>query len=136
MKKLLLIILLFLYMPLNAFEDLKSLTQLKEHSLVFLVFDKIGCPWCTKYEIELKSKIIKKYAKDIKFFKVQKGSEIFSELRKEFGLKIIIYPMTYIIKLNDKKVSEIVEEIYGYQTEEYVEELFLKQLPPIKGGSY
>jgi hypothetical protein len=125
MKKLILII-LFLYMPLNAFEDLKSLSQLKEHSLVFLVFEKHGCPWCTKYDIELGSKIIDKYGKDIKFFKVEKGSEIFSQLRKEFKLKIIIYPMTYILKLNDKNVPEIIDEIYGYQTEEYVEELLLK----------
>ena len=92
----------------------------------FLVFDKNGCPWCTKYEIELQNKITIKYKKDMKFYKVQKGSEIFSELRKEFGLKIIIYPMTYILRLNDKKVPEIVEEVYGYQTEEYIEELFLK----------
>ncbi|MDD5156857.1 hypothetical protein [Sulfurimonas sp.] len=126
MKKLLLIILLFLYIPLNAIEDLKSLSQLKENSLVFLVFEKKGCPWCTKYEIELQGKIVEKYSKNIKFFKVEKGSEIFSQLRKEFGFKIIIYPMTYMIKSNDKKASEIVEEIYGYQTEEYVEELLLK----------
>ena len=126
MKKLILIAILFLYMPLNAFEELKSLSQLKEHNVVFLVFDKNGCPWCTKYEIELQNKITIKYKKDMKFYKVQKGSEIFSELRKEFGLKIIIYPMTYILRLNDKKVPEIVDEIYGYQTEEYIEELFLK----------
>lgn len=126
MKKLLLIILLFLYMPLSAFEDLKSLSQLKENSLVFLVFEKRGCPWCSRYEAELGSKITEKYSKDVKFFKVEKGSEIFSQLRKEFGFKIIIYPMTYMIKSKDKKTSEIVEEIYGFQTEEYVEELLLK----------
>lgn len=127
MKKLILIItLLFLHVTLNAFEDLKSLSQLRENTLVFLVFEKNGCPWCTKYQNELGSKITKKYKKDIKFFKVEKGSEIFSELRKEFGLKIIIYPMTYILKLNDKNEHDIVDEIYGYQTEEYVEELLLK----------
>lgn len=126
MKKLILIIILLLYMPLNAFEDLKSISQLKEQSLIFLVFDKNGCPWCTKYEIELDKKIIKKYEKDIKFFKVKKGSEIFIELRKEFKCKIIIYPMTYILRLNEEKALEVVEEIYGYQTEEYIEELFLK----------
>lgn len=129
MKKLILIIMvLFLYMPLSAFEDLRSLSQLKEHSLIFLVFEKNGCPWCTKYKNELEYKITKKYKTEIKFFKVQKGSKIFSQLREKFKLKILIYPMTYILKLNDKKVSQIVEEIYGYQTEEYVEELFGKNL--------
>ena len=119
-----LIMMLLLSISLSAFENLKSLSQLKEHKLIFLDFEKNGCPWCVKYKDELESSTIKKYKTDMKFFKVKKGSRIFSKLRKKFKLKIIIYPMTYIIKLNDNKEPEILHEIYGYQTEEYLEEFF------------
>jgi len=112
----------------NAFEELKSLSQLKEHDLIFLKFNKIGCPWCTRYQNELEPKITKKYEKKIKFFKVQKGSKIFSQFRKELKYEILIYPMTYILKLNKNKETEIIHEIYGYQTQEYIEELFQNEL--------
>jgi hypothetical protein len=129
MKKIVLMVLiLFLSVSADDFEDLKSLSQLKEHKLIFLKFDKNGCPWCARYTNELESGITKKYAKDIKFFRVQKGSEIFSLFRNELKYEILIYPMTYILKLNDKNESEIVHEIYGYQTQEYVEDIFQNKL--------
>lgn len=121
-------LILFLYVSANDFEELKSLSQLKEHDLIFLKFDKNGCPWCARYQNELEPTITKKYAKDIKFFKVQKGSEIFSQFRRELKYEILIYPMTYILKLNKNKESEIIHEIYGYQTQEYIEDLFQNKL--------
>ncbi|QOY54210.1 hypothetical protein HUE87_10045 [Candidatus Sulfurimonas marisnigri] len=127
-KLILVTILLFFSASANALESLKSLSQLKEHHIIFLVFEKNGCPWCVRYKSELDYIIKQKYKTDIKFFKVQKGSEISSQLRKEFGHKIIIYPMTYILKLNSNKESEIVHEIYGYQTVEYIEDIFQNEL--------
>ena len=129
MKKLiLLVVLLFLSTSLSAIENLKSLKQLQEHDLIFLIYEKNGCPWCSQYKSVLESSIIIKYKSEIKFFKVKKGSEIFSELRKKFRKKPIIYPMTYILKLDKNKESEIIYEIYGYQTQEYIEEVFKDEL--------
>lgn len=129
MRKLILtILILYSSLTAKAIEELTSLSQLKEHDLIFLKFDKIGCPWCTKYKNELESEITKKYENKIKFFTVQKGSEVFSQFRRELRYEIIIYPMTYILKLNKNKESEIIEQIYGYQTQEYIEDIFQNKL--------
>ncbi len=129
MKKLIILItLLFLSTSLPAIEKLKSLDQLKEHKIIFLVFERNGCPWCSKYKNELDQYTIQKYKHEIKFFKIKKRSAIFSAFRKEFRKKIIIYPMTYIIKLDKNKNPKIIEETYGYQEEEYLDELIQKVL--------
>jgi len=127
-KFVLIVVVLVLSISLDAFENLKSLSQLKEHRFVFLVFEKNGCPWCIRYKNVLESGIIDKYGKEIKFFRAKKGTKISSQFRKKLGYKIIIYPMTYIFKSNKDKELELVDDIYGYQTEEYLEELFQKQL--------
>ena len=121
MNKLILIVLFFLTaLSLTAMDRLKSISQLKGYPLVFLVYEKSGCPWCIRYKNEL-DYIEIKYKSSIKFFKVKKGSKAASILRKEFGYKPIIYPMTYILK---KEKSKLLYEIYGYQTQEYIEEVF------------
>ena len=122
MRKMILILLLSL--SLNAFENLKSLSQLKEHNLVFLTFEKNGCPWCIRYKNELEPSITQRYKAYVKFFKVKKGSKIYSQLRKKFRLKILIYPMTYIIGLDENKEPKILHEIYGYQTATYIDDFF------------
>ena len=119
---------MFLSVSLNAFENLKSLSQLKEHKIIFLTYVKNGCPWCVQYKSELEAGIIQKYKNDIKFFKVEKGSEIFSQLRRKFKYKIIIYPMTYILKLDNNQEPKTVYEIYGYQTKDYIEEVFQNEI--------
>ncbi|PHS57482.1 MAG: hypothetical protein COB17_05725 [Sulfurimonas sp.] len=58
MKKLILIILISL--SLHAIENLKSISQLKEHKMIFLVFEKNGCPWCVMYKNELEPSFTKK----------------------------------------------------------------------------
>lgn len=128
MNKLILIVLLLsVSISLNAMQRLKSLQQLKEYKYIFLVYEKDGCPWCVKYKNEL-DYIETKYKSSIKFFKVKKGTEMSSKLRKEYGYKVIIYPMTYILKLDKGNELKLLEEIYGYQTEDYIEELFKKKI--------
>jgi len=123
MYRIILIISILIYMSisLNAMERLKSLKQLNEHKFIFLVFEKNGCPWCVKYKNEL-DYIEADNKPKVKFFKVKKGSSIFTELRKKQGYNIIVYPMTYILK-QEKNKSKRIHEIYGYQTEEYIEKL-------------
>ena len=115
-------------MSLNAFENLKSLSQLKEHDIVFLVYEKNGCPWCVQYKNELEDEIIQKYKEDVQFFKVKKGSKIFTRLRKEMGYEVIIYPMTYILKKDTNRELKLIDEIYGYQTGDYIEDIFKNKL--------
>lgn len=122
MKKIILtLIILSYFTSLMAIEKLSSLSQLEESKYTFLVFEKNGCPWCSRYKSELDF-IIDKYKNKITFYKVKKGSDIFSEFRKKYGIKVIIYPMTYIFKKDDKNKAKIVNEIYGYQTSQYIEE--------------
>jgi len=129
MKKLIILItILFLSTSLSAIEKLKSLDQLKQHKIVFLVFERNGCPWCYKYKDEIEVFTMQKYKYEMKFFKIKKGSEVFSAFIREFNKKIIIYPMTYIIKLNKDNNPKIIEETYGYQREEYLDELIQKVL--------
>ncbi|QOY52338.1 hypothetical protein [Candidatus Sulfurimonas baltica] len=129
MKKIILFItLLFFSSSLSAIEEIKSMSQLKEHKLILLAFEKNGCPWCVRYKNVLNSESIKKYQTDVKFFKAQKWSEVFKKFTKKFDKKIVIYPMTYIIELDQNNESKIVHEIYGYQTVEYLEDLFTNEL--------
>jgi len=127
-KFILFIMTLFLSTSLYSIERLQSISQLQEHKLIFLVFERNGCPWCAKYKNELEFTLEEEYKEDIKFFKVKKGSEVFSMLTNVFRQDVIIYPMTYIIKLDENKESKIIYEIYGYQTEDYVEEVFDKEI--------
>ncbi len=127
-KFILFIMTLFLSTSLYSIERLQSIAQLQEHKLIFLVFERTGCPWCSKYKTELEFTLEEEYKEDIKFFKVKKGSEVFSMLTNVFRQDVIIYPMTYIIKLDENKESKIIYEIYGYQTEDYVEDLFDKEI--------
>ena len=129
MKKIILfILLLFVSTSLSAIEELQSMEQLKENNLVLLAFEKNGCPWCVSYKSVLNSDTLKKYQADIKIFKVKKWSKVFKEFTKKFGKRIIIYPMTYVIKIDKNKELKIIHETYGYQTTEYLEELFTKEL--------
>ena len=128
MKKIILILfLLSSFTSLMAMQRLTSLAQLEESEYTFLVLEKNGCPWCSKYKGELDF-IIEDYEGKIKFYKLKKGSDTFYKFKKKYNLKIIVYPMTYIFKKSKEKEAKIIYDIYGYQTLEYIEEDVFKEV--------
>ena len=130
MKKIILIFFIFsAFTSLMAMQRLTSLSQLKENNYTFLVLERNGCPWCSKYKSELEF-INSDYEDKIKFYKVKKCSNIFNKFIKKYNKKIIIYPMTFILKKVKNNDSKIIYEIYGYQTLEYIEDDVLKEIIP------
>ena len=128
MKKIILILfMLSSFTSLIAMQRLTSLSQLEENSYTFLVLERNGCPWCSKYKGELDF-IVDDYEDQIKFYKLKKGSDVFNAFTKKYNKKIIIYPMTYILKSSKKDRAKIVYEMYGYKPLEYIEEDVFKEV--------
>ena len=128
MKKLILILfLLSSFTSLMAMDRLTSLLQLQDNQYTFLVLEKKGCPWCSKYKTELDF-IVDDYEDKMKFYKLKKGSDTFNKFTKKYNLKIIIYPMTYILKKQKNAEAKIVYEMYGYKPLEYLEEDVFKEV--------
>ncbi len=128
MKKIILITLLLSSITsLYAMQRLTSLSQIEENSYSFIVLERNGCPWCSKYKSELDF-IIDDYEDKIKFYKLKKGSDIFKKFTKKYNLKIIIYPMTYIFKKSKTNEAKIVYEMYGYKPLEYIEDDVFKEI--------
>ena len=122
MKKIILILfILSSFTSLMAMQRLTSVSQLEENEYTFLVLERNGCPWCSKYKGELDF-IVDDYEDKIKFYKLKKGSDTFNKFTKQYNLKIIIYPMTYIFKKSKNAEAKIVYEMYGYKPLEYIEE--------------
>ena len=121
MKNIILIALLLLsFTSLMAMQRLTSLNQIQENQYTFLVLERNGCPWCSKYKGELDF-IVDDYEDKMKFYKLKKDSDTFNKFTKKHNLKIIIYPMTYIFKKSSKGEAEIVYEMYGYKPLDYIE---------------
>ena len=118
-----LIFILLLSLSVQAVEKLEFARELKEHKLVFLAYEKQGCPWCVMYKSELED-LEKLYKNSIKIYKVKKGTDVAKKLRKEFGFKPIIYPMTYILKQDNSKKHKMIYEIYGYRDVAYIKDVF------------
>ena len=128
MKKIILaLLILSSFTSLMAMQKLTSLSQLDENQYSFLVLEKNGCPWCSKYKGELDF-IVDDYSDKITFYKLKKGSDLFRKFTKKYNKRVIIYPMTYIFKKSKKNDAKIIDEIYGYQTLEYIEEDLFKEL--------
>ena len=96
MKKIILIFFIFsAFTSLMAMQRLTSLSQLKENNYTFLVLERNGCPWCSKYKSELEF-INSDYEDKIKFYKVKNNdSKIIYEI---YGYQTLEYIEDDVLK--------------------------------------
>lgn len=113
MRKVFLILFIFVtFLFSSQIKELKSLDDISEDKITFLVFSTDFCPWCAKQKKVLED--IAKTRDNLQIFYIDESNDLYEKLSIDHSLSIKYFPTTYVILREEGELS-FLYEFQGYQ---------------------